>query len=85
MSSIEAALTTITSQEAPNYAAVAKKYGYDKNTLSRRHRGITSLKIDTRNSKNLLSIQQQKDLINYINKFTTRGLPPTQIIIANFA
>jgi len=85
MTPIEAALAAIASEEDPNYAAVAEKYGCDRSTLSRRHRGITGSKTDARSSKSLLSMQQQKDLVNYINRLTARGLPPTHSMVANFA
>ena len=85
MDSIEAALADLALQEAPNYGATAKKYGCDRSTLSRRHRGVTGSKTDARSSKSLLSIQQQKTLVDYINKLTARGLPPTQSMVANFA
>jgi hypothetical protein len=56
MSSIEAALAAIASQKKPDYTAAAKKYGVDRSTLSRRHRGVTGSRADATNSKSLLSI-----------------------------
>jgi hypothetical protein len=85
MTPIEAALAAMAPEEDPNYAAAAAKYGCDRSTLSRRHRGVTGLKTDARGFKSLLSIQQQKDLVNYINKLTARGLPFTQSMVVNFA
>ena len=43
MTPIEAALDLLKSLklgETPNYAKISKKYGRDRNTLSRRHRGV---------------------------------------------
>ena len=33
----------------------------------------------------LLTKQQQKNLVSYINKLTERGIPPTHAMIRNFA
>ena len=44
MDPIEAALESLESLkpgESPNYTAVAKKYGVQRSTLSRRHRRVT--------------------------------------------
>ena len=43
MDAIEAALNSLKSLklgESPNYTQVAKKYGCNQSTLSRRHRGV---------------------------------------------
>lgn len=85
MGSIENALAAIASQERPNYAATAKEYGVDRTTLSRRHRGVTATRADARNISSLLTTQQEKELVNYVNKLTTRGLPPTLSMVRNFA
>src|SRR5271170_3404856 len=44
MDPIEAALEDLRSQKVPNYTQTAKKYGCDRSTLSRCHRGVTSSK-----------------------------------------
>jgi hypothetical protein len=33
----------------------------------------------------LLSFQQEADLVEYINKLTKKGLPPTTAMVRNFA
>ena len=40
MQAIDKALKDLASQESPNYSATARKYGIDRTTLSRRHRGL---------------------------------------------
>ena len=82
---MEAALADLESQEPPNYTATAKKHGVDRSTLSRRHRGVRGTRDDQINSCSLLSKQQQKDLVAYINKLTDQGLPPTNAMVRNFA
>jgi transposase-like protein len=49
MTPIEAVLAAIKSlliSDLINYTKIAKEYGVDQNTLSRRHRGVQRLKND---------------------------------------
>ena len=85
MDSIEAALANLALQESPNYAETARKFNVNRCTLSRRHRGITTSVKEGRQSRSILSSQQQKALISYINKLTERGIPPTNAMIRVFA
>ena len=85
MDSIEAALAALKLQKTPNYTATAKKFGIDRTTLSRRHRGITAPRGANPNSQALLSPAQKKVFINYINKLTKRGIPPTARMANRFA
>lgn len=85
MGSIEAALTALKSQNPPNYNATAKEYGVNRTTLSRRHRGITGSTRELHDSISILTKQQEKTLVEYINKLTNRGLPPTTSMVLNFA
>ena len=81
---IEAALAALKSQKTPNYTATAKKFGIDRTTLSRRHRGITAAKGTNPYPSAVLSPTQRKVCIDYINKLTKRGTPSTARIIARF-
>jgi len=88
MGSIEAALAAIEllgPGESINYTAIAKKYGVERSTLSRRHRAITHARADEGINRRKLSPQQEKELISYIKTLTERGLPPTRVMIQNFA
>jgi hypothetical protein len=86
MDSIEKALSDLASQEKPNYATTAKKYGVAASTLSRRHRKITMSRDDaTATFKSLLTPQQEQVLIEYINKLSVFSFPPTVLMIRNFA
>jgi hypothetical protein len=85
MGSIEDALAAIALEEKPKYSATATEYDVDRTTLSRRHRGVTTSRAEARNIRSLLTTQQEKELVNYINKLTTRGLPPTLSMVRNFA
>ena len=75
-------LKDLASQESPNYSATARKYGIDCTTLSRRHRGLArSRAVNVANTKSLLTPQQEKELVDYINKLLVFGLPPVVLII----
>jgi hypothetical protein len=83
---IQAAITDLESQDRVNYAATAKKWNIDRSTLSRRHRGKTASNQDANSyARRQLTDTQEKTLIQYINKLSNRGLPPTPQIVKNLA
>ena len=88
MGDIQAALDALKNLklgETPNYTTIAKQYGVDRSTLSRRHRGVTgSLEEQASNARNLNPTQEQQ-LVKYIDSLCKRGLPPTRGMIQNFA
>ncbi len=85
MASIEAALADLALQDSPNYTATAKKFNINRSTLSRRHRGKTASVKKSKQTTSILSNQQEKELIRYINKLTERGIPPPNAMIRVFA
>lgn len=86
MESLEAALDSLKLSESVNYAKTAKEHKVDANTLRRRHKGIQQSRQDADfQYKTLLTKQQERELVNYINKLTARGLPPTPAMVRNFA
>ena len=83
---IEAAIADLESQERVNYSATAKKWNVDRTTLAKRHRGKTGSNQDANSyARQRLTDTQEKTLIEYINKLSDRGLPPTPQIIKNLA
>jgi transcriptional regulator with XRE-family HTH domain len=64
---------------------VADKYGVDRSTLGRRWRGVTRSKEEGYASQQALSPQQEIELVQYIERLTKRGLPPTREMIRNFS
>jgi len=79
---IDEALASICGQKDVNYTAVADKFGCNRSTLSRRHRGITtSRKNIIAIYHSLLSKAQQSELVNYINKLSNKGIPPTILVV----
>ncbi|EED19172.1 F-box domain protein [Talaromyces stipitatus ATCC 10500] len=68
-----------------NFTLVAKMYGVDRTTLSRRYRGVTGSKEAHYDNQRLLNDHQSKKLIQWIEILCEKGLPPTPYMIANFA
>jgi hypothetical protein len=64
---------------------IADKYGVDRSTLGRRWRGVTRSKEEGYAGQQILSPQQETELVRYIEKLTKRGLPPTREMIRNFS
>ena len=88
MASYELALEALRSTppgETPNISLVARTYGVNQSNLSKRYRGVTGSKEAQYNNQRLLSKEQSRELIKYINLLTERGLPPTNSMLANFA
>src|SRR5262245_26819128 len=88
MAGIEAAIAALESLdigEKPNYSKIAAQYGVDRSTLSRRHRGVTRSAAEKHENDRLLNTRQEYDLLQYIKKLNTRGLPPSREMIRNFA
>jgi hypothetical protein len=53
-----------------NHTTFAKRFNIKYLMLSRRHRGVTSLKANQYKQQQILTNQHKKELINYINKLT---------------
>jgi hypothetical protein len=83
---IEAAIADLESQIPINYAATAKKWGLERSTLSRRHRGETGSNRDANSyARRQVTDTQKETLIAYINKLSDQGLPPNPQIVKNLA
>ena len=88
MDPIETALKASESQEPGeyvNYTQIAKHYGVNRATVSKRHRGVQQSKEPKIESQLLLSHIQSEQLIKWTNGLTERGLPPPQGMVSNFA
>ncbi|CAE7003005.1 HTH Tnp Tc5 domain containing protein [Pyrenophora teres f. teres] len=68
-----------------SYRAVAKRFGVDRTTLSRRHKGLTQSNEAAHEQQQLLNPQQEHELVLHIERRTRRGLPPTREIVQHFA
>ena len=81
---INAALEALKLADSIDYTATAKKFGVNRSTLSKRHRGVQgSCEAKAEKSRNLNNTQEDK-LIVYIGKLYSKGLPPTHAIVRNF-
>jgi hypothetical protein len=67
------------------YTKIAAKHGVVHSTLTCRHQGIHAPQAAKAINQQKLSPQQEKELVQYIESLTKRGLPPTQEMIQNFA
>jgi hypothetical protein len=85
MAPIDDALTAIAGEAKPCYAQVAREFKVDRNTLARRHKGITVSQEDYHQNSRFLSRKQTKFLVNYIKNLTSQGLPPTPAMVRKFA
>ena len=82
MQAIDKVLKDLASQESPNYSTTIRKYSINHTTLLRRHRGLAySWVVNMVNIKSLLTPQQEKEFVDYINKLLVFGLPSIVLII----
>lgn len=83
---IAAAIADLQAQERTNFAEVARKWNLVSTTLARRFRGETGTIEDANSdSRQRLTKTQEECLIEYINKSSDRGFPPTPQILKNIA
>jgi transposase-like protein len=79
------ALESLKPGETPQYAKVAREFGVDRSTLSRRHQGVCASQTEGYNQQQLLTAQQEVELIKYIDSVCKRSTPPLREMIRNFA
>ena len=86
MEGLEAALDSLKLSDSINYRATALKFKCSETTLRRRHKGLQASRANAAfNHKSLLSNEQEKTLVTYINKLTRMAIPPTPSTVRNFA
>ena len=87
MSPIQEAIEYLELHEAGDdfsYRKVAQKFGVDRTTLSRRHRGVQRSHRAQAQHQLVLSPQQEEEIVRHIERCTRDGLPPTRSILKNF-
>jgi transposase-like protein len=87
MTPMDAAIEAIESLkpgDSINYTKIAKEFGVNRITLSRRHKGIQRSREDQYEDQRVLNDQQAKDLIKYINKLSDKGLYISHEMLRNF-
>jgi AraC-like DNA-binding protein len=83
---IQEAIDDLESQDRPNIAATAKRWGVTRETLSKCFQGETGSNRDaTSYARRQLTDTQEQTLIKHINKLSDQGLPPTPQIVKNIA
>jgi hypothetical protein len=68
-----------------SYRAAQEMFGVDKEMLRRQYKGLSRSNAEEAESRMLLNPQQEIQLVQYIEKLTGCGIPPTQSIIKNYA
>jgi transposase-like protein len=88
MDPIQEAIKYIESREAGDkfsYRQVAKIFGVDRTTLSRRHWGAQQPRgTEAAEHQRNLNPQQEDKLIGFVEGQTRDGVPPTRSILKNF-
>jgi hypothetical protein len=80
MNPIQEAIQDIKSRELGDdfsYREVVKNFDVDQTTLSRRHQGKQTTNAASREAQRHLNSQQEQELMQYIERCTRRGSPPT--------
>jgi transposase len=88
MDQIQEAIEYLESHEAGDnlsYRKVAKIFGVDRTTLSRRHQGKQVNHEAQAERQLLLNPQQEQEHMLYVERCVRRGLPPTREMLQNFA
>lgn len=84
--SIDKAVAAIRSGECANQSDAGRKYGVHPTSIGKRLAGKTRSKFNyLSESCQCLTNTQEKRLIQYINKLSDRGMPPTSQIVKNLA
>ena len=84
MDDIERALQSLRLQDKPNISSTADEFHVSRSTLSKQFNASQQSHKQKARNQCLLSTQQEKDLVRYINTLTENGLPPTPAIVRNF-
>ncbi|KAF1363281.1 hypothetical protein EJ07DRAFT_173993 [Lizonia empirigonia] len=80
-----AELDALDSSEEVCYATIAKKHGVDRSTLSRKHQGVSGSRVEAGLARRNLQLEQEAELVKYIEGLTERKLPPTREMVQNYA
>jgi hypothetical protein len=74
MDPIELALADLNLQDKTNISDTAKRYNVDRSTLSRRFNLVTKPATIQYQQQQVLTVQQEQDLVEYINRLTEKGI-----------
>ena len=85
MEPIDFALDDLRSQKNPNFRGTVNKYGVDRTTLTRRFKGEQGTREEFRERMSLLNNEQERVLIDEINRLADRGTYATIEMVNRFA
>ena len=75
----------VLSQRKPNITKIAREFGIDRKTLTRRVEMAKSPITPTKSLKNILEPHQEKALVNWIVQMHGWNLPPTAAVVGAWA
>ena len=87
MDPIQEAIEYLESREAGDnfsYRQVAKIFGVNRTTLSRRHKGLQVSHEAKCANQQQLNLQQEQEVVKHIERAIRDSLPPTRGILKNF-
>jgi hypothetical protein len=76
---------TFVSEDNIPWSKIAEKHGVVRSTLTRKWRGETRSREEEGIARRALTLQQETELVKYIEELTARRIPPTREMIRNFA
>jgi hypothetical protein len=82
---IESAIAELRAAETPNISEIARKYKIERTKLQRLFRGTIGTRAQFIESKQLLSPQQDLQLVKLLDRLTRDGIPPTPKIVRQLA
>ena len=88
MDPIKAALAAIESlkpEEKLVYTKIANRFGVNAVTLARRHKGSSTSRAIASQNRRALHPHEEQQLLRYIKKLSSQGLPPSRAMIQRFA
>ncbi|SMR48600.1 unnamed protein product [Zymoseptoria tritici ST99CH_1E4] len=84
MAPMDDALEELTDAKVKNIQKIATKHKVHRSTLSRRWRKLTDSRARRDENNSILSHQQERTLVAYIDTLTRRGIPPTPAMVLTF-
>jgi hypothetical protein len=80
------ALAELSKQTKPNVSSIADKYKVNRTTLSRHFNGTQRSRSEfLSESRQCLNNAQERVVIDWINQYTERSIPPTSQLVHNVA
>jgi transposase-like protein len=76
---------TFVSEDDISWSKIAEKHSVVRSTLTRTYRRETRSQEEKAVAQHKLTLQQEAELVKYIEELTARRIPPTREMIRNFA